>query len=299
MSLTVKQITDLGTTQLKNAGVMDADRDADTLYCYMVGIPESKMITEYQYTLQEILCDKYFALIDRRAAGEPLQYIVGSAAFMGLPFKVDPTVLIPRQDTETLVEYALSIINDDKLDGPSLGLERKSWDVLDMGTGSGAISVSIAKLGKNCNVTATDISKEALAIAKENANQNGVGRDIKFLQGSYFEPVSGRFSTKKFDMIISNPPYIPTDVIEELQVEIRDHEPRVALDGGADGLDAYRIIAKNADKHLKKNGVLMLEIGHDQREAVTTMLENMGVFKDIRCYKDLPGRDRVIFARAE
>ena len=296
MSLSVKELTTIGAKTLAEKGIMDADRDSKTLYCYMIGIPESKMISEYKYTVQDILCDKYFDLIDRRASGEPLQYIVGNTAFMGLPFKVEPGVLIPRQDTETLVELALSVINYDLIHGKKLNLSRKSWDVLDIGTGSGAIGVSIAKLGQKCSVTMTDISKQALTIAKENARVNGVDRSVKILEGDLFRPVSGRFGNKKFDMIISNPPYIPTDDIGTLQTEIKDHEPLVALDGGQDGLDTYRRIAADVGSYLKKSGVLMLEIGDDQKDAVTAILKETKLFVEIQCFQDLAGRDRVLFA---
>lgn len=297
MSLSVKEIINIGAKTLAEGGVMDADLDSKTLYCFLVGVPESKLFTEYQYTLQDVLCDKYFDLIDRRASGEPLQYIVGNTAFMGLPFKVTPDVLIPRQDTESLVEDALTLMTDGKIRGEEMGIKRKSWDVLDVGCGSGAIGVSIAKLAPKPSVTMSDISKDALSVAKENAAMNGVEKSTKFVEGSFFEPFSGRLGVKKFDMIISNPPYIPTEVIENLQREIREHEPRIALDGGFDGLASYRIIAVEAPKHLKKGGVVMLEIGHDQKNSVTALLEETGKFCDIRCYKDLPGRDRIIFAR--
>ena len=296
MSLSVKELTTIGAKTLAEKGIMDADRDSKTLYCYMIGIPESKMISEYKYTVQDILCDKYFDLIDRRASGEPLQYIVGNTAFMGLPFKVEPGVLIPRQDTETLVELALSVINYDLIHGKKLNRARKSWDVLDIGTGSGAIGVSIAKLGHKCGVTMTDISKQALTIAKENARVNGVDKSVKILEGDLFRPVSGRFGNKKFDMIISNPPYIPTDDIGTLQTEIKDHEPLVALDGGQDGLDTYRRIAADVGSYLKKSGVLMLEIGDDQKDAVTAILKETKLFVEIQCFQDLAGRDRVLFA---
>ena len=300
MSLTVKQITDIATKQLESCGISDARRDSDTLYCYMVGIPESKMFTEYQYTLQEVLCDKYFDLIDRRASGEPLQYIVGSTEFMGLPFRVAPGVLIPRQDTETLVEDALEVMERGTLRRDPVIDLKKSWDVLDLGTGSGAIAISIAKIapevGVKASVTASDISKDALKIARENARLNGAEKMVKFVEGDLFAPLGGVLGTKKFDMIISNPPYIPTEVIDTLQLEVKDHEPMMALDGGEDGLDIYRRIAEALPKHLKKDGVLMLEIGHDQREAVTGILKETELFFDIRCHQDLARKDRVIFA---
>lgn len=307
MSLTVKQITDIATKQLEACGITDARRDSDELYCFMVGIPKSKMFTEYQYTLQEYLCDKYFELIDRRASGEPLQYIVGSTEFMGLPFKVEPGVLIPRQDTETLVEDALEVMVEGTLrkvpigaSGAANASKKKSWDVLDLCTGSGAIGISIAKIAPEVNlkvnVTMSDISKDALKIAKENARLNGVDKTVKILEGDLFAPFGGILGSKKFDLIICNPPYIPSDVIDTLQVEVRDHEPLLALDGGADGLDIYRQIAAGVGKHLKKDGILMMEIGHDQKDLVAGLLAEADIFADIRCHQDLAHHDRVIYA---
>ena len=298
MGLTVKEITSMGAAQLTECGIADAKRDSNTLYCFLVGIPESKMLTEYQYTLQDILCERYFELIDRRASGEPLQYIVGNTAFMGLPFKVNPSVLIPRQDTETLVEDAISIISKGELRNEVFGLERRSWEVLDLCTGSGAIGISIAKLLPKTNVTMSDISNEALSVAKENAALNSVNKNVKFVSGNLLEPFHGRLGPKKFDLIISNPPYIPSSVIATLQKEIREHEPMIALDGGDDGLDCYRKLAEEVPKHLKKGGILLMEIGHDQRDAVTKLLEDNGSFVTVRCYKDLAGKDRIIFAKA-
>ncbi len=300
MSLTVKQITDIAAKQLESCGISDARRDSDELYCFMVGIPYSKMFTEYQYSLQEVLCDKYFQLIDRRASGEPLQYIIGSTEFMGLPFNVRPGVLIPRQDTETLVEDVLDVMSKGSLRNEPIKVQKKAWDVLDLCTGSGAIGVSIAKiapeLGIKANVTLSDISKDALSIAKENIRLNGVDRSTKIVEGDLFAPFGGMLGSKKFDLIVSNPPYIPSDVIPTLQKEVKDHEPLLALDGGDDGLDVYHRIAESIDKHLKKDGVLMLEIGHDQRDDVVKILVDTGLFSDIRSHQDLAHRDRIVFA---
>ena len=300
MSLSVKQITDIGTKQLEAKGIMDARRDSESLYCYMVGVPRSKLFAEFQYTLQEVLCDKYFELIERRASGEPLQYIVGNTEFMGLPFLVEPGVLIPRQDTESLVEDALEVMSNGTLRRMPASDFRKSWDVLDLCTGSGAIGISLAKLapelGLKVNVTMTDISGDALAIAKKNAKINDVEKMVKLVEGDLFEPLGGVLGAKKFDLVVSNPPYIPTKIIGKLQREIKEHEPLIALDGGEDGLEIYRRIGESVGKHLKKDGILMMEIGNDQRMPVTEILNNTGVFPDIRCHQDYARNDRVIFA---
>ena len=289
----VKELLLWGERQLREAGVADAARDCKSLYCFLMGIPDSMIVLEYQNIIQDSISEKYFQLIERRAAGEPLQYIVGSQDFMGFKILVDERVLIPRLDTEVLVEDAVSLINDGSLRGEIKGKPGENWDVLDLCSGSGAIGIAVQKLCPKAKVTCSDISEGALKLAKENADLNEVGRKIKFLKGDMFEPLNGRFHKATFDMIIVNPPYIASGEIEKLQTEVKDHEPRKALDGG---LDFYRIIASQASKHLKKGGCLFLEIGYDQREAVTGLLQATGEFDEVRCFKDLAGLDRIVYA---
>ena len=214
---------------------------------------------------------------------------------MGLEFLVNESVLIPRQDTETLVEDAMGVIAEGTLRGEALLVKKKKdWEILDLCCGSGAIGISLAKLSRGAKVTCSDISKDALAVAKKNAGKLGV--KVTFQEGNLLIPFKGRFKNKRFDMIISNPPYIKTSVIPTLQREVRDHEPMMALDGGAGGLDFYsRIIADAADC-LKKDGVLMFEIGHDQREAVCGLIEETEKFVNVTCLQDLAGRDRIVAA---
>lgn len=299
MSLSVKEILNIGQRRLQDAGVSDAALDSKLLYCFMRNITRTQLILMYQNVLEDRLCDEYFRLIDERASGKPLQYITGTQEFMGLEFDVNESVLIPRQDTETMVEDVISVIKDGALRGESLeGTGRREWDILDLCTGSGAIGISLAKLltGVKVNVTCSDVSKAALEVARKNAGKLGVSKSIKFAEGDMFAPFDGRFKKKKFDLIVSNPPYIESDVIPTLQTEVKDHEPMSALDGGDDGLDFYRIIAGEAGGFLKKRGVLFLEIGCDQGNAVRELLTEAGGYSDIRCLKDLAGRDRIIYA---
>ena len=299
MSLSVKEILNIGQRRLQDAGVSDAALDSKLLYCFMRNITRTQLILMYQNVLEDRLCDEYFRLIDERASGKPLQYITGTQEFMGLEFDVNESVLIPRQDTETMVEDVISVIKDGALRGESLeGTGRREWDILDLCTGSGAIGISLAKLltGVKVNVTCSDVSKAALEVARKNAGKLGVSKNIKFAEGDMFAPFDGRFKKKKFDLIVSNPPYIESDVIPTLQTEVKDHEPMSALDGGDDGLDFYRIIAGEAGGFLKKRGVLFLEIGCDQGNAVRELLTEAGGYSDIRCLKDLAGRDRIIYA---
>ena len=297
MSLLVKEMLTMGEKQLMDSDIADTTRDCKILYCYMMDIPFSKIILEYQEVLQDRLCDKYFELIDRRSKGEPVQYIMGSQEFMGLEFIVNENVLIPRQDTETLVEDALEIINTGTLRGEDMDVKRKEWDILDLCTGSGAIGVSLARIANKVNVTCSDISEGAIKVAKENAQKHGVAKSVKFEQGDLFKPFSKHFRKQKFDMIISNPPYIKSSIIPTLQKEVCEHEPLSALDGGESGLDFYERIVSGVGSHLRKSGVLLLEIGHDQGEAVSGLLSRNGEFTSIRVLKDLANRDRIVFAK--
>ncbi len=279
MSLSIKEAIRIAENQLLEAGVSDAKHDAKELYCYQAGIDSLHLLLSWQNSLQDNQVDAYFDLVAKRASHIPLQHIIGEQEFMGFKFKVNPDVLIPRQDTEVVVEEALKYAKG---------------DVLDLCTGSGAIAVSIAKLSK-AKVTATDVSKAALKVAEENAATNNV--KIKFIESDMFKELKGKHSNKTYDLIVSNPPYISTLAIEILALEVKDHDPRMALDGGEDGLDFYRIIAKEAPEHLKKNGTLVLEIGDDQGRLVPALLEATGRFTDIQVLKDLANRDRIVVAK--
>ena len=218
----------------------------------------------------------------RRANGEPLAYILGFAEFMGLTFLVSPSTLMPRADTETLVEKAIKFIGDTKVsDNGDTKIK-----VLDIGTGTGCIGISIAHFCKNADVTLLDISKDALKVAGENAEKNGV--NVRLLQCDILSEIPDG----EYDVIVSNPPYIETDIIPTLQTEVKDFEPLSALDGGEDGLIFYRRIAEIGKRLLKNNGLLMFEIGYNQAEAVT---EIMGTYKSVCCEKDLCGNDRIVY----
>ena len=296
MSLPIKELISIGTKQLRDAGVADAEIDAKELYCYMRGMDRTALMLRWQEVMQDNQCEAYFNLIERRASRVPLQHITGRQEFMGLPFEVNEKVLIPRQDTETMVEDALELMEKGTLRGQEYtdGL-KIGGDILDLCCGSGAIGISIAKLAKGAHVTCSDLSKDALEVADRNARLNDC-KSVKFTESDMFAAFCGRLGKKKFNLIISNPPYIPPSVIEGLEPEVRDHEPMMALDGGADGLDFYRIIAQHAPEHLKKGGVLMLEIGFDQKDAVKGLLQETGRFEKIIGLTDLTGKDRIVCA---
>lgn len=225
---------------------------------------------------QEVL---YKALLKRRELGEPLQYILGHQAFMGLDFLVEPGVLIPRSDTETLVEAIIERCGDKKR-------------ILDIGAGSGAIHISLLHYLKEASAVAVDISSVALKISEKNAKRLGVLDRLRYIKSNVFENVS-----EKFDVIVSNPPYIPTQVIDGLQKELF-HEPKIALDGGMDGYDFYRRIIIEAHQYLNEFGLIAFEVGHDQSRMVKQLLEEAG-FIEIEIIKDLSQIERVVLARYE
>ena len=296
MSLPVKELIKIGETQLADAGVEDAAIDAKELFCYMMHIDRTRLMMRWQDVMQDNQCEEYFDLVARRASRVPLQHITGEQEFMGLAFQVSDKVLIPRQDTETMVEDALDVINKNKLRGETLNCRaRRNWTVLDLCCGSGAIGISIDKLTERCKVTCSDISGDALAMAEKNAADLGA-KSVKMVKSDMFEAFRGKLGNKKFDLIISNPPYIRSDVIPALQPEVRDHEPLSALDGGEDGLTFYRIIADQAPEFLKKEGILMMEIGHDQMGEVTKLFSADDRYIYVTGLKDLAGRDRIVTA---
>lgn len=280
-----------GEYQLSKAFCMDPKIDAQELYCYLTGLDKVSLFLKAEEEVDPEIEEKYMELIRRRAERIPLQHITGVQEFMGYTFKVNPHVLIPRQDTETLVTEAAKTIQStprEKLSFFEKLRGRKEWDVLDLCCGSGAVGISLAKICSNVKVTATDISAEAVETAEANAEDLRV--KVRFLTGDMFEPVKGR----KFDMIVSNPPYIRTNMISILQEEVKDHEPLNALDGGRDGLDFYRTIVEKAADFLKPEGFLLVEIGHDQGEDLRKMLKDSGKYSPAVVIKDLPGRDRVV-----
>ena len=280
-----------GEYRLARAHCMDPKIDAEELYCFLTGIDRVGLFLKAEEEVDSETEEKYLELIAKRASRIPLQHITGVQEFMGYSFKVNPDVLIPRQDTETLVTEAARIIQNTPREKLSFFEKLKGsreWEVLDLCCGSGAVGISLAKICGNVRVTATDISESALATAADNAKALRV--KAKFLQGNMFEPVRGM----KFDMIVTNPPYIRTNMISILQDEVKDHEPLAALDGGRDGLDFYRIRVEKAAEHMKPGGFLVMEIGHDQGEDLRKMLRDAKKYSPAEVIRDLPGRDRVV-----
>lgn len=261
--------------ELASAGFGEAKSDALLLLDYIGGITREDLFARGSMELSEATESKLLSALQKRLTHMPVQHITGYQNFMGLEFAVDENVLIPRYDTEILVEEILK-------DGGS-GL-----NILDMCTGSGCILISLLKYMNDCKGIGTDISYEALEVAKQNAKRLEV--EATFIQSNMFDNIS---ENEKFDLIVSNPPYIRSDVIPTLMEEVRAFEPVLALDGDEDGLKFYRIIIEKSRKYLNRSGKLFFEIGYDQGESVKNLMEAAG-FKDVTVVKDFSGLDRVV-----
>ncbi len=258
---------------LKENNIDEAHSKARRLLAFTLNVPKEYLIINNEKELSKQDFEYYKNYITRLINGEPIQYIIGKQEFMGIEFNVNKDVLIPQPDTEILVEETIKIAK-----------EYNKPKVLDLCTGSGAIAVSIKKYVPEAEVFASDISIKALQLAKI----NNIDNNINFIESNLFENINN-----EFDIIVSNPPYIRTEEIKSLSKEVQN-EPLIALDGGQDGLDFYRDIIKQAHNYLKSNGKLCLEIGDEQKDAITQILKSNFNYTNIKYYKDLQGNDRVI-----
>lgn len=270
--MTVRELLAYGENTLVQADVPEAKLNAWYLFSYVTGMKKSDYFLKGTDNAQEKWKKKYEELIRLRITRKPLEYITHETEFMGLSFFVNEHVLIPRQDTECLVEEILPLAKDK--------------DILDLCTGSGCIGISLGHLTPCHSVMLADLSQEALLVAEYNANMNQVRATL--VQGDLFEHVEGTF-----DLIVSNPPYIPTRDVETLMPEVKDYEPRMALDGSEDGLHFYRRIVKESLPYLRVGGWLCFEIGYDQGQAVASFMKEAG-YTQVVIKKDLAGLDRIV-----
>lgn len=280
--MTYRELYEYGKSRLSEAGIAEAGLDARLLLEYVCHADRNELILYADRERNSMEEQFYRMVIEKRALRIPLQHITGEQEFMGLSFQVNEHVLIPRQDTEILVEEAMRHLGD-------------GMRILDLCTGSGCILLSLLKYSNECEGVGIDISEEALKTARENAEK--LGLDAVFLAGDLFGPlaefVSERTPDRLFDMVVSNPPYIETAVIDTLMPEVRDHEPFCALDGGADGLQFYRRILAEAPAHMRRGAVLLFEIGCGQGEAVARLMQEAG-FVQVEVLQDYAGLDRVV-----
>lgn len=278
IKLQIKDILEGAIKILKDNNIVDGRIIAKIILCFVLKVQkEYLIINEFKEVSKEIE-EEYFSYINKIKSGIPLQYITNRQEFMKLDFYVDENVLIPRADTEILVEEVIQIVKSEKV------------KILDLCTGSGAIAVSLAKYIPTAKILASDVSEYALEVSKKNAKSNEV--EVQCILSNLFDNIH----ESEIDIIVSNPPYIKEDVIEQLENNVKC-EPYIALNGGKDGLNFYRKISKEAWKYLNKNGYLCLEIGYDQKDDVTNILENEGKYKNIYSKQDLAGNDRIIIAR--
>lgn len=273
--MTYRELYDTGKRTLAREGIREADLDARLLLEFVCHTGRNDLLVHGERPVSREQTARYLSLIQARGAHRPLQYLTGEQSFMGLSFLVTPDVLIPRQDTEILTEEVLKNLHD-------------GFRILDLCTGSGCILLSLLHYSNGCTGVGTDLSAKALDVARQNALALQEP-NAAFLQSDLFEKVEGQF-----EIIVSNPPYIRSDVIGTLMEEVRLHEPLMALDGGSDGLSFYRRIVKESRRHLCGGGQLFLEIGYDQREAVTALLREAG-FRNVTAIPDYAGLDRVVY----
>ncbi len=259
--------------------------EAEVLFTNILNCSRQSLYLDKDIFLDKAKFSFVSSALRRRIKGEPIQYILGRTEFMGLEFKVTPDVFIPRPETEILVEKTVEIARSS---------DPGARSILDIGTGSGCIAVSLAKFLPNIILTATDISHKAIETAQSNALLNNAADKIKFIYSDLF--TSYGLLIRSYDIIVSNPPYIPAAEIEELQPEVK-YEPRIALDGGKDGLDFYRRIIDKAPSYLKENGFLIMEIGFNQGEAIKNIFQKSGYFQIIELIKDYNNIDRVVIAK--
>lgn len=282
--VTISQAVFEGSVFLKENGVDSPRLDAEIILGHTLGISRLKIITEGAAGMDEEMYARYMRLISLRGKGTPSAYLTGQKEFMGINFEVRPGVLIPRDDTEIIVQRVIE----------ECRVYKDGIRIADVCCGSGAIGISIAKNVNNASVIMTDIASEALEVSSRNVMLNGVSDRVKVVGGDLLEPVKNEL----FDIIVSNPPYIPSGEINYLQREVRDYEPRIALDGGSDGLEFYRRLIPDTAQCIKPGGILALEIGFNQASDIENIMSSSR-FISIEVLKDLSGLNRCIIGRYE
>ncbi len=275
----IQELMEKGKQKLIENQIEEANIIARVLLQFVLALNRTELLMNQEQKVEEEKRQEYEKAIQKIIEGIPMQYITHKQEFYGIPFYVDENVLIPQPDTEILVEEVVSLAKN------------QQEDILDIGTGSGAIGIALASNITSANITISDISKKALEIAKKNAIENKVIQKIKLVQSNLFENIEGTFS-----IIVSNPPYIETEIIKELPKQVQN-EPILALDGGKDGLTFYRKLVEEAPNYLRQGGYLCMEIGYNQKKAVLELLQNSPRYQHTYSKKDLSGNDRIIIAQ--
>ncbi len=288
--MNIGELIENGKITLKKNNVEDAEIKANMLLQYILKMNKIELLTNKDLEVSKTNIEKFNIYITEVSKGMPVQYLTNKQEFMKLNFYVDKNVLIPQPDTEILVEEALIKVQEIENKQKETRSKSESIKILDLCTGTGAIGISLYKYGKNVEIYASDISKKAIEIARRNAIANNA--NIEFILSDMFEQIS----MCDFDIIVSNPPYIKTDVIKKLSKEVQN-EPHIALDGGNDGLNFYKIICSEAYKYVKNGGYIMVEIGYDQKDEVIELFNKIRHYKEIQSIQDLAGNNRVVKAK--
>ncbi len=281
---TIKSLLKKGVSILKEANSDNPILDGEVLLAYVLAVSKEKLIADRDSAVSGNDADSYLEVIEERASGKPVQYITGKQEFMGLNFNVGPGVLIPRGDTEIIVERIIKLLEG-----------KETSRIADLCTGCGAIGISLAYYIKDSFLYMTDISKAALGYCRYNAVKIGVEKRIKVMEGDLTAPLFSDKLEGELDVLVSNPPYISKKEIDKLPVSVGRYEPRLALYGGEEGFDCYEKIIKDAPKLLKKGGILIFEIGYNQGHTIKEMIEKAGFFEGIELEKDLAGYDRCVY----
>lgn len=279
----VKEIITLGKKELEKSNIENPLFEAKSLFTNLLGKEEVYLITNLEDEILESELEKYKSAIKKRCEHMPFAYIVGFKEFMGLKYMVDENTLIPRPETEGIIEYILNMYN-----------MNSSLKILEIGVGSGCISVTLAKYLKNAKIIGVDINELAIKKAEENALYHNVGDRVNFIKSDIYENIHD----SNFDIIVSNPPYIASDIIETLEEDVKKYEPVIALDGGKDGMDFYKQIVINSKQYIKKGGEIIFEIGYDQGKKVKDLLQ-ANEYKNVKVIKDLSWLDRIVVGEKE
>lgn len=285
-SWTIQKLLNWITEYFTENGIEPARFCAELLLSHVMGKKRIELYTQFDTSVGKEQLDKLHKLVKRAVQNEPVQYLTGKTEFYSLELDITPECLIPRPETELLVERAIEFLR--KRNGKQF--------VCDLCTGSGCIAVAIGKNFSNVRIIATDISDSALEIAERNVEKHQLQQCIELLCGDLFDPVIPQLDTGKFDLITCNPPYVSAAEYEKLDSNVKDYEPKAALFAGKDGLDVYKRICEKVDDFLKPDGVLIMEIGYDQGHGVRKLLEQIGCFAKITIEKDLNNNDRIVIA---
>ena len=284
---TIEKLLRDGINIIKKRDYNNPFLDVQLMLSYLLKKDKIYLHMHMNEEVEECVSGKYYEMVERRNVGYPLQYMINSQEFMGLDFFIQEGVLVPRPDTETLVEKIVKVVNQSDM-------KNKKIKILDIGTGSGAIALSLAHYLKNSDVTAMDISEIAIETARINVNKLNLS-NVSIIKADIFGQTDIlNEHNEKYDIVVSNPPYIEHDVIEGLQIEVSQFEPKIALDGGSDGLDFYRQIIRVFNKIHAEESLLSVEIGCDQMQTVTEIFESINIFNKIDADKDLSGQYRVV-----